>query len=203
MEFLNMFKKSANELKSIRCLATTGVLIAVYVTMNSPIFSINTEMLKITFGYLALAAIGMLFGPVVAVIAAVPCDIIAAMIGSLGINPVFTIPKILEGLIYGIFLYGYGLRSANSGGAGWAAWQVGRIVLARFLIMSLVYLVLNSFLIYTIYGVSADSFAAFMAPRVVKNAIQFPIDLALMFLFLPVLGVAYNKINARFGKASS
>jgi len=192
-----MFKKSANELKNIRCLTVTGVLVAAYVTLNSPLLSYNTDVLKITFGFLALAAIGMLFGPVVAVIASVPCDIIAAYIGHLGVNPIFTIPKILEGLIYGIFLYGM----ANSGNirksvlnqAVWSVWQVMRIVLARFLVMSVCYLLVNSLLLYYITKVSSNAFGVFMYPRFVKNAIQFPVDLALMFVILPPIGVIYKK----------
>lgn len=192
-----MFKKSANELKSVKCLTVTGVLVAAYVTLNSPLLSYNTDVLKITFGFLALAAIGMLFGPVVAVIAAFPCDIVTALIGHLGINPIFTAPKILEGLIYGIFLYGMlnsrDERKSAPKQAAWAVWQVARIVLARFLVMSVCYLLINSLLLYYVTKVSKNAFRVFLYPRFVKNAIQFPVDLALMFVLLPSIGVIYKK----------
>ncbi|MDR0222944.1 MAG: folate family ECF transporter S component [Oscillospiraceae bacterium] len=217
-----MFKRSAKELKSVRSLATTGALIAVYVVMNA-FLAVNTEMLKITFGYIALAAIGMLYGPAVAAIAAVPCDIITSMAGSLGTNPVFTFPKILEGAIYGIFLYGYASRRVEGGAAGgeaggaaggaaggkaggkanqvkWASWQVMRIVAARFFVMAACYLFLNSYLLFYVMGVSGNSFSAFMYPRYVKNVIQFPLDLALMFAVLPPFGAVYRKLEARYGK---
>ncbi|MCL2633597.1 MAG: folate family ECF transporter S component [Oscillospiraceae bacterium] len=204
MVFLNLFKDSAKELKNIRCLATTGILIAAYVVMNSPLLSLNTEVLKITFGYLALAAIAMLYGPVVAMIAAVPCDIITALVvGSLGVNLVYTLPKILEALIYGMLLYGYGKRLSSGDRLHqpwWAAWQVIRIVLARFLVMSLCYLLLNSYLLYFIMGVSSNTFAVFMYPRFVKNVIQFPIDLALMLVLLPILGTLHIRVKSRYDR---
>jgi ECF transporter S component (folate family) len=201
---MNMFKRSANELKSVQCLAVTGILIAVYVVMNSYL-AFNSEIIKITFGYLALAAVGMLFGPVAAVIAAIACDLISAVLVGQGINLFFTIPKIIEGLIYGIFLYGYAGRSGNnSRGVMWAAWQVMRIVIARLLVMSLVYFVLNSYLILIIYSPASASGLTFWAwawaRSGVKNVIQFPVDLALMFTFLPAIALIYNKSRTHFAK---
>jgi ECF transporter S component (folate family) len=199
---VSSFRKSAGELKSVRCLAATGILVAAYVTMNA-LLAVNTETLKITFGYLALATIGMLYGPVVAALAAVPCDVITALTGSLGINPVFTVPKILEGIIYGGFLYGYASRKDRKGTASqikWASWQIMRIFAARFSVVAVCYLLINSCLLYYVTGVSGDSFAVFMYPRYVKNVIQLPVDLALMFTLLPVLGALHNKTKRARGK---
>ena len=204
-----MFKHSAAELKSIRCLTVTGVLVACYVVLNSPLLSYNTEVLKITFGYLALAAIGMLYGPVVAIIAAIPCDIVTALTVGLGVNPFFTLPKILEGLIYGILLYGYARRTTTEKSPvlqqiGWASWQVMRIVFARLLVVVLCHFILNSFLVLFIVLppgraeeiLTTQSFWVWAFARSgVKNIIQFPVDLAMMFVFLPVLGTVHNKLK--------
>ena len=107
MSFINMFKRSAGELKSVQCLAVTGVLSALYIVLNAFVSLNIGAPLRITFGFLALAIIGMLYGPVVAVIAAIPCDLLAATFDpNNAMNPVFTPNRMLEGLIYGMLLYG-------------------------------------------------------------------------------------------------
>ena len=188
---MNMFKRSANELKSIQCLAVTGVLVAIYVVMNAYI-AVNTEVLKITFGFLALATIGMLYGPVVAMIAAIPCDIITALLAGMGINFAFTPVKIIEGFIYGIFLYGFAKNHKIN-----FILQGLRILIPRLLVVLVCHVILNSLLIYFII-LSADArenlnFGAFLTPRLSKNAVQFPIDVLLMWIVLPVAGLAYKK----------
>lgn len=108
MSFFEKFGKSAFELKSLRCLTVTGVLIALDLVLK--LFSINiTNDLKITFAYLALATIGMLFGPTVAFIAGALTDIIGFLIKAEGggaFSPLFTLIEAVGAMIYGIFLYG-------------------------------------------------------------------------------------------------
>jgi ECF transporter S component (folate family) len=203
MTFFNMFKKSALELKSVRCLVITGVFSALYIVMNA-YFLIPFADMQITFGYIALAIIGMIYGPVVSVLAAIPCDILAATLRpDVSVNFAFTPNRMLEGLILGIFLYGYASRTGRFGalnqGALWAAWQVMRIVVARLLVMIICYIVINSLLIYIIYSppsaANSTFFAWMIARSGLKNVIQFPIDLALMFAVLPAARLAYDRTN--------
>ena len=108
MSLFEKFGKSAFELRSIRCLTVTGVLIALDLVLK--LLSINiTNDLKITFAYLALATIGMLYGPTVAFIAGALTDIIGFFIktdGGGGFSPLFTLIEAIGAMIYGIFLYG-------------------------------------------------------------------------------------------------
>lgn len=106
MSILGKFKCSALELKNIRCIVLTGILIALDIVLK--MFSIKiTADLKITFAYLALAAIGMLFGPTVGFIAGAVTDIIGFIINSDGgFSPLFTFIEALGAMIYGLFLYG-------------------------------------------------------------------------------------------------
>lgn len=204
MKILTMFYDSASELKSIRCLTTTGVLVATGIVLNMPglPFSFQVEMFKITFGYLAIATIAMLYGPVVAMIAAIPYDLIPAAMGAQGVNFFFLIPEVLIGLIFGIFLYGYASRGIIKGGAGWAAWQVMRIAFARLLVMVVCYFLLNNFIIFLVMLppgraeqiLSEGTFWAWaFARNGVKNIVQFPIDMVLMFTLLPIINNAYRK----------
>ena len=113
MSFFEKFGKSAFELKSIRCITVTGVLIALDLVLK--MFSINiTNDLKITFAYLALATIGMLYGPTVAFLAGAITDIIGFMIKpDGGFSPLFTLVEAIGAMIYGIFLYGIKPLSVN------------------------------------------------------------------------------------------
>jgi ECF transporter S component (folate family) len=109
MSFFENFGKSAFELKSIRCITVTGVLIALDLVLK--LFSINiTNDLKITFAFIALATIGMLYGPTVAFLAGAITDILGFLIKtdgtSGGFSPLFTLIEAVGAMIYGIFLYG-------------------------------------------------------------------------------------------------
>jgi ECF transporter S component (folate family) len=158
--------------------------------------------MMITFGYLALAITAMLYGPVVAVIAAIPCDLLAATLNPHhAMNPVFTPNRVLEGLIYGIFLYGL-LKIDYKGSAKNKLVFILRLAAARALVMVLCYFLGNNLLIFFFMLppgraeeiLSNGTFWAWAwARNGVKNLIQFPVDLALMFAMLPAAGLAYVK----------
>ena len=106
MSFFEKFGRSAYELKSIRCIIVTGILIALDLVLK--IFSISiSNDLKITFAYIALATIGTLYGPTVAFLAGSLTDIIGYLIKPEGgFSPLFTLIEAVGAMIYGIFLYG-------------------------------------------------------------------------------------------------
>jgi ECF transporter S component (folate family) len=195
-----MFKKSVSELKSVQCLAVTGVLSALYIVLNAYIAIDIGANLRVTFGFLALAVIGMLYGPVVAVLAAVPCDLLAATLGPHAMNPIFTPNRMLEGFIYGVCLYGLLNRNYKASGLNWLIFA-GRIVAARILAMVLCYFLINNYLIFHFslppgraQEILAEGRTFWMwawARNGLKNLIQFPVDLGLMYIMLPAAGVAY------------
>ncbi|MCL2754096.1 MAG: folate family ECF transporter S component [Oscillospiraceae bacterium] len=205
MQIFSMFRRSAANLKSVQCLAVTGVLSALYIVLNAYVgLNITSPLgpLRITFGYLALAMIAMLYGPVVAVLAAIPCDLLAATLDPHNaMNPVFTPNRMLEGLIYGIMLYGL-LRKDYRGSILNMVGFVLRIAMARLVVMFVCYIVLNNFLIFNFSLppgrpqeiLSNGTFWAWAwARNGWKNLIQFPADLALMYIMLPSAGLAYIK----------
>ncbi|MDE6708980.1 MAG: folate family ECF transporter S component [Oscillospiraceae bacterium] len=102
--FLSSFKSSAAELKNIRCLTVTGILTAMFIVLD--ICSINIGgFIKLNFNFLALASVGMLFGPVPAVMSAVAGDLIGCIISGFSPIPLLTCSGALSGLIYGVCLY--------------------------------------------------------------------------------------------------
>ena len=74
--FLAIFSDSAKELTNLRCIVMTGMLIAVHVLLSIFVMIPIGENIKISFSFLALASIGMLFGPIPAAIAGGITDIL-------------------------------------------------------------------------------------------------------------------------------
>ena len=67
----NIFVRSLRELKSTRCLALTALLVAANLALDLMGLELRLPPdLKIGFGFLTNASIGMLFGPSVAMMAA-------------------------------------------------------------------------------------------------------------------------------------
>lgn len=193
MAFFRIFKHSALELKNIRTLAMTGVLIAMYVVLE--VFcSIDVGYFKINFAFLALAALGMLYGPVVAAFAAIPCDIIAASARGYTIVFVFTLIAMLEAFIYGLVLYGFEPKKGIK--------QIAQIVSSRTAVVILCNIVLNT--LFTYYGTlmlsglpysTKYALGEYFLTRIGKNLIELPIDIILMFAVLIPIKIAYGRIR--------
>ena len=67
MSFFSMFGTSFKEFRNVRTVLITGLFIAVSMVLE--MFSINLALFKINFAFLAIAVIGMLFGPSVGLVA--------------------------------------------------------------------------------------------------------------------------------------
>ncbi|MCL2108298.1 MAG: folate family ECF transporter S component [Oscillospiraceae bacterium] len=196
MKILSIFKSSAHELKSLRCLTTTSLLIAIGIA-----FSVVGEVdifpgLRISFTYVTSAIIGMLFGPSVAMLAAIPADILSTIARGFSVNFWLIPSRVLEGMIYGLFLYKIRFEVTKK----LAINSSVRIITARLAAMSLCYMVYNTYVLYYVMGLSGDTFGVYFHARLIKNAVQFPVDLALLMLILPVVNLAYRKTVQTFGK---
>lgn len=202
MAFFLNFKRSALELKSLRCLTTTAILIALDVALK--FFTINmTETLKISFAFVALAAIGMLFGPVVAGIAGVVTDVVGYFVmPSGGFNPLFTIVEMTGAVIYGIFLYNLNpLRfDGKQDFTKKNVFQALRIVFGKLTVVVVCNLILTPLaLIMSGYN-SWESMIVKYPLRVIKNMAQFPIDVLILFVVLPGVMFAYKQASKQITK---
>lgn len=103
-KILSSFKESAAELKNVRCLTVTGILTAMFIVLD--ICSINIGgFIKLNFNFLAVASVGMLFGPIPAAMSAAAGDLIGCIISGSSPIPLLTCTGALSGLIYGVCLY--------------------------------------------------------------------------------------------------
>ena len=189
--FFSLFSSSAKELNNVRCLAVTGMLLALAIVIRS--FSIEiTPELRISFGFIPIVAIAMLYGPVVCGMSNFLLDILGFLIDNKsgrGYYPPLALVTIIAGIIYGIFLYRKQLNFIL-------------IALSRAGVVLICNIILNSYILYTgLIGRTLDftdstslhSFYIWFAPRVIKNAIQLPFDIGLLCILLPAIYLAYKK----------
>ncbi|MCL1881966.1 MAG: folate family ECF transporter S component [Oscillospiraceae bacterium] len=189
--FAGMFKRSALELNDIRCIAVTGILIAVFLLLRT-IGNIDFgPTLRVNFSFLALASIGMLYGPVVAMLAAIPCDILGFALDGTGASfiPGFTFILMFNGLIYGVFLYGFDAKKTIS-------IDTLRLIVAQTIIIFISRLVLNTYLLYRVgfIGGNEETVRALITARVVTNLIRYPVDITMMIMMLIPIKAAYSRI---------
>lgn len=88
----------------------TMVTVALLIALNIVIvrfLSVQTQILRVSFGFLPTSLCSMLFGPWVGAVAAFLSDFLGMVVNSKGLTyfPGFGISEALYGLSYGIFLY--------------------------------------------------------------------------------------------------
>ncbi|MBR4017390.1 MAG: folate family ECF transporter S component [Oscillospiraceae bacterium] len=189
------WKDAASELKSTRMLVITALLIALRVALKPLAIPLGNPQLNIQTAMLATALGAMIFGPVVAIPAAIISDTIGFMIFPNGdyFLP-FVLTEIASTLIYSLCLY----RSKVS---------ATRVMLARFLICFLVNMVLQTLIIAWQYtymgnpeGAKNQILGIFTISRLFKNLFFFPIETVVLTLFLKVLTPVTYRAKLTFDK---
>ena len=181
--FFSTFKESAAELKNVRCLTISGIMVAVYIVLD--MFSLRIgEAIKINFDFIATATVGMLFGPVPAILAAVAGDLVGCIVTGTSPLPLLSLLEILKGLLYGTMLY------KKSG-----IKLVSLSIIARVIDSAVICLVLNTaFLMY--YGyLSRTSQQLYL--RYGKLATELVFFIPLMIVMMPAIREAYERISSR------
>lgn len=187
--FISMLRDSAKELTDIRCIVMTGMLIAVHVLLGVLIMIPFGEYIKISFSFLALAAIGMLFGPVPAAMAGAITDILGFLLANKtggAYHPGFTLVQITGGIIYGLILYKSEINK----------YFTLKCLASKMLIIIICNLFMNSYFLSVLWG---QSFWGLMPARLLKNALQLPVDVILMSIVLPTVMYIYKRV---FGNKS-
>ena len=175
------WRDAAAELKDTRMLVITALLVALRIALKPFAIPVGPQM-YIQTPMLATALGGMIFGPVVAIPAAIVSDTIGFIIHPTGeyFLP-FVLTEIASTVIYALCLY----RSKVS---------PTRVMLSRFFICSLVNVVLQQ-LIYAWYYLFIGSPESAMnsimgimtVSRIFKHLFFFPIETVILTLFLKVL----------------
>ena len=185
----NIFVQSLRELKSTRCLALTALLIAVNITLDLLGLTIKLPPnLRIGFGFLCNAAIGMLFGPVVAMMAGIGTDVLGYFAGNLTMGayfPGFTVTAIMGGLFWGLWLYPRRLT-------------VGRAIGAKACINLFCNIGLNSLWLSMTGG---EAMNALLALRIPKNLLVLPLEVVLLYVGMKMILKIYMALPGTAGDA--
>ncbi len=184
------FSQSAAELKELRSVIVTGLLIALSMVIEG--FTINLGFAKINFAFLAIAAIGMLYGPSVSFFAGAICDVLGYLVAPDGaFFPLYTLIGAAQGLIYGLIAY---RKYVKRTGSQRLAEVMIRLFIARILDVAVINLVCNTAANFH-YGFLSDrTVGAAIAARVAKNLIELPFDLILIAAILPAVLAAYEQV---------
>ncbi len=175
------WRDAARELSDVRMLVITALMIALRIALKPFAIYIGPQM-AIQTATLATALGAMVFGPVIAIPAAIVSDTVGFLLYPTGdyFLP-FMLTEIASTMIYALCLY----RAKPS---------ATRVILARFLICFVVNVVLQQLIFawqYTYLGnpeKAKDSILGIMTvARVFKNLFFFPIESVIITLFLKVL----------------
>lgn len=179
--FFNLFYDSGNELKKAGCLATTGLLIALFVVLDFASFRVGS-FLKINFAFVSLSVIGMLFGPVPGMLAALAGDLIGCIISGQAPLPLLSLTAVLEGCLYGVMLY-------KKDGVKLAAMSAA----ARCIDSLVINLVLNTLILMSV-GFMSKTWEQFVL-RTGKNVVEMLVYAPLLAAFLPAVAAVYKRVR--------
>lgn len=158
-------------------LTVTGALIALDVVLTR-LLAVNTAVMKIGIGFLAVAVCAGLYGPVWAAVCGAAADLTGALLFPTGAYfPGFTLTAALTGVLFGLLLKNYTKPGA-------AAAAVLNCVLISYLA--------NTFLISRISG---TSYTKLLAARAVQLAVGLPLQTVLLVVVLPVIIQQLNRIK--------
>jgi ECF transporter S component (folate family) len=152
-------------MKKTRIIVFMGLLVAMNIVLER-FLSIQTPIVRISFGFLPIALAGALFGPVGGAVAGGLSDILGTLVaGQGGYFPGFTLTAVLGGAVYGFFLY---KKPAS----------VKRTALAVLIITVVCNIALNTLWLTVLTGKGA---LAILPPRLVKDGILLPVQVFLIY----------------------
>lgn len=203
--FFNLFKISYREIAGKRSsvsvinLTVIGLLIALSMAIEA--LTIPVPFGKLNFAFLAIAAIGMLFGPTVGFLAGGICDIVGyAVHPDGGFLPLYILIAALQGLIYGLILYrkwGSIYIAERSTGKKFCELSI-RLIAARLCDVIIINLLLNTAANLHYGFIPQQAFATAVSVRLTKNVLELFADIPLLLTLMPVVLAAYSKAVGKF-----
>ena len=159
---------------------TMALLIAIEVVLTR-FLSFNTQFLRIGFGFLPVAVMGMMYGPVWAGIGYAIGDVLGMLIFPSGpYFPGFTLSAFLTGLVYGLLLYKKEVT-----------WQ--RTLIASMIISVVINLGLDTLWLSILYGKG-------YIPILVGRLVKFPLAVAIQTVLIPLV---YKLVVKRIQSSAS
>lgn len=165
-------KSSADSLKNVHVIAGTAMFCALAAALNMFAIPLSPQ-LRITFGFLAIAASCRMYGPVPNVIAAFILDFITYMINPTGgYFPGFALTAMVQALLYSWLYY----QKPSLG--------ILRICTGRILAVLIGNVLMNSLWLKMMYDLP---FWSMLIPRIIKNALLLPLECFLLVIVMRML----------------
>ena len=163
----------------------TALLIALQVVLGSLVQVQLGNWKQFNFGFLAIAAAGILMGPVPAMIVGALGDVVGTLLFPTGAYfPGFTLSNALVGLIYGLTLRRGGRNRLKAYVPNHDQELLVRAILASVLVATC-YLLLNSYWLSILYG--SKTYAMWLSARAATNLVEIPLCSALLLLLQKAL----------------
>lgn len=155
---------------SVKTLAVTSIMIALEVVLHRFV-GIQTPILQLNFGFLPIAAIAMLYGPVYSGFAWAVADILGMLIFPSGGGWYFgfTVSAFIMGIIYGVFIFGVHKAPRRT--------RIIRISAAVLTIVVFITFALDMFWLHLYWG---NAFSVLIIPRLIKCAVMLPLQIAVI-----------------------
>ena len=202
--FFKMFLDSAKNFKDLRAITTASMLLAMAIAIRTLSIEITPD-LRLGFTFVPIAAIAMLYGPVVCGVSSFLLDFLGYLITNKSArfySPQLALVVILSGILYGVLLYKCDFQKAKIK-------SCILIVSSCVAVCVICNILLNTYFLYTLY-VNKDfslfnsddlkGFGVYMQPRAIKNLIEIPIRSVVLIMILPVVKLAYQRVSAQFSK---
>lgn len=181
------WRDAVAELKDTRMLVVAALMIALRVALKMVYIPLAPN-LKINTAFIANAMGAMIFGPVVAMLAAVVSDVLGVMLSGEVYFVPFVLTEIAGSLIFALFLYRAKLTPT-------------RVTLSRFCICFFVNILLQTPLMMLYYKLMMGGKVYVLTlPHIFKNLFMFPLESLLLTLLLAVtepityrMKLTYNK----------
>lgn len=176
----NRLTDSLRGMRDTRRLILCAMLIALQTALGILVSIPLGPSIRVTFGYIVVAISAVLLGPAPAAIGAMASDLLAFLLHPTGpFFPGFTLSAGLGGLTYGLMLY---RRECT----------LWRVLAAKLIIDLLVNVVLNTLWLKILYG---NAFFALLPSRLLKNVIQYPVDVLLLYPIVRWAGAMKTKLG--------
>lgn len=158
------------------------VFLAMFITMEvilTRFLSIQTPLVRIGFTFLPIALSAMMFGPVLAGLAAAAADLLGMILFPAGAYfPGFTLTAFLTGATYGVFLHN-------------KSQTLLRVGLSAVVVSMVINLGLDSVWLWMITG---KGFLAILPARIIKCMIMLPIQVIVIQVVSNYLNPIMNKV---------
>lgn len=178
--FLLSFHSSILELKKVRTICISAMLITVYLLLHFFLAIQITPFIRVSVSVVAVVVAAVWFGPVTAGIVGGISDILAYIMKPTGpFFPGFTLNLVVAGIIYGIFLY---QKTSNS------KQLLRQVILSKLMCVIVIQLLMTPLWLSILYG---NAYFVIMQARIVKQIVTLPFDIIIAYTVV----VFINKAN--------